>query len=148
MSSCAIIVASRADPSASMLNSDDLLKGTPPINCEVIQVNQGSALKTIRVTTVRSAYPPSRPVANTICNIFTVTPRVDLVSSTVSIDVMERHLYTTQTFVPLGANGSRNEFIVVIAGDCNGYPDMQNAIAVTCHGAQAGNNSSHSSDIS
>ena len=91
-----------------------------------VQANQGSALKYLDVSHMKDFYPaaPSAVLAKAVINMFVCAPRRLLTSQDrnieglLPIDILERHPYTTQTFIPLGispsdARGAR--YLVIVA---------------------------------
>lgn len=102
----------------------------------VINVNQGTARKTKNVSKTESDYRRDRPPAKLTWNVFDVQPRV--YQDTIRLAVMERHPYTTQTFIPLACQEHQIEYLVVTAGDLDGRPDPNSLEAWLCHGGQGG----------
>lgn len=148
----------------------------PSQNCEVppnaVQANQGSALKYLDVTHMRDLYAsgtPSKQAAKAVMNMFVCAPRALLPSDTPQVEgffpvkVLERHPYTTQTFVPLGISRSesnQSRYLVIVApslprspkDECfpvpsvtangdrlpgRGLPDLMRTKAFIAHGSQA-----------
>lgn len=99
-------------------------------------VNQGTAIKTKKISQVGHGYPESRPVASQVWNSFDVSSRQ--IKDRTNIAVMERHPYTTQTFIPLARSADQPQYLVVIADDLDGRPNVRTIRAYICHGAQAG----------
>ncbi|TVY16727.1 Ureidoglycolate lyase [Lachnellula arida] len=103
----------------------------PSQTCEVppnaVQANQGSALKYLDVTHMRDLYAsgtPSKQAAKAVMNMFVCAPRPLLPSDTPQVEglfpvkILERHPYTTQTFIPLGisrADTNQSRYIVIVA---------------------------------
>jgi len=99
------------------------MEGLPP---NAVQANQGSALKYLDVTYMKDFYPsaPSGSPAKAVMNLFVCAPRRLLTSQggriegLLPIDVLERHPYTTQTFIPLGSfpsNAREARYLVIVA---------------------------------
>lgn len=118
------------------INCFNLKHGSHSTGFSTALVNQGSATKVKRVGYASYNYPLHRPLAEQVWNLFLVTPRKHV--GAVQISVLERHPYTTQTFVPLGASGADIEFMVVVADDKEGRPDPDTIRAWLCHGNQLG----------
>lgn len=121
-------------PALPCINCLEVSRGIYTPSYDSATVNQGFATKIKRVSHAEHAYPESRPAAKQVWNIFKVKPRNE--GSVISIAVLERHPYTTQTFVPLGANPSQIEFLAVVADDKEGRPDPKSMKAWLCHGGQ------------
>ncbi|KAA8568335.1 hypothetical protein MFRU_029g00570 [Monilinia fructicola] len=99
------------------------IKDLPP---NAVQANQGTALKYLDVTHMKDFYgsAPSQRVANAVMNMFVCSPRSLLPSHDSNIGglfpvtILERHPFTTQTFIPLGISPSEQEdvcYLVVVA---------------------------------
>lgn len=99
------------------------LKKLPP---NAILANQGSALKYVDVTKMRNLYSsaPSHEQGKAIMSMFVCGPRSLLRSEngaldgTFPVEVLERHPFTTQTFVPLGLSPSEAKearYLVIVA---------------------------------
>ncbi|PBP22718.1 putative ureidoglycolate hydrolase [Diplocarpon rosae] len=110
------------NPAPSVIPSSDVTK-LPP---NVVQANQGSALKYLDVTHVRDLYSsaPSQVPSKAVINMFVCAPRILLASRNASsegnfpVEILERHPFTTQTFIPLGlsaAEAHQARYLVVVA---------------------------------
>lgn len=122
--------------------------------------NQNTALKYADMTRLTNDYAqsPSQTVGKAVMNMFACFPRLPLIarsgeeedgrSSLVSpIRVLERHPFTTQTFVPMGlaASDRSTRYLVIVAPTLppsedwpdRGPPDLQNIKAFGAHGGQA-----------
>lgn len=110
------------NPAPSLVPSENLTK-LPP---SAVQANQGSALKYLDVTQMRDLYgtAPSTQPSKAVMNMFVCAPRELVSSQSTSIEglfpvqILERHPYTTQTFIPLGISSeevSRVRYLVVVA---------------------------------
>jgi ureidoglycolate lyase len=100
------------------------LKELPP---NAVQANQGSALKYLDVTSMRDLYhsAPSGASAKTVMNMFVCAPRKLIqsqgagnIEGLLPIEILERHPYTTQTFIPLGISPSdahEARYLVIVA---------------------------------
>jgi len=145
-------------------------KDLPP-NAE--QANQGSALKYLDVTHMEDYYSfaPSGQSARAVMNMFVCAPRPLLRSGgdgekghrrAVPVEILERHPYTTQTFIPLGlspADQQEARYLVIVAPSLEpssldaplpvppasenvclpgrGLPDLYNIKAFIANGSQA-----------
>lgn len=91
-----------------------------------VQANQGTAVKYLDVTHVKDYYAtaPSARSSKAVMNMFVCAPR-DLLPGHDSswkglfpVEILERHPYTTQTFIPLGlspSEASQARYLVVVA---------------------------------
>ena len=138
---------------------------------EPVQANQGTALKYVDVSSVDSVYEsaPSQREARAVMNMFLCSPRPlrpcpgragakggdDITSVAGSksesmlglfdLTLMERHPYTTQTFVPIGlaAGDADTAYLVVVAPTLHtgsrggGMPDLSGTKAFFARGSQA-----------
>jgi ureidoglycolate lyase len=155
------------NPAPSLVPSSNLRT----IPAKAVQANQGTALKYLDVTHMTNFYDsaPSSQQAKAVMNMFVCAPRL-LVPSQQSnmeglfpVEILERHPYTTQTFVPLGispleANEAR--YLVIVAPSLRpssadeklpvppstassgalpgrGLPDLQKVRAFIANGSQA-----------
>ncbi|KAI9825416.1 MAG: Ureidoglycolate lyase [Thelocarpon impressellum] len=145
-----------ANPSASGAADD----GPAPPGAAV-PANQGTALKYPDVTAMLDAYGRARSgrPARAVTSLFVCSPRALLppgasdsgVAGLLPIKILERHPYTTQTFVPLGLSPSDAEtcYLVVVAPTLpstaqavgvpaeDGLPDLENTKAFVARGHQA-----------
>ena len=144
------------------------LKAVPP---NAVQANQGSALKYLDVTCMRDFYShaPSHQQAKAVMNMFVCAPRSLLPSQQSTVDglfqveILERHPYTTQTFIPLGLSSlgaDKARYLVIVAPSLlpssvdeelpapvstansgplpgRGLPDLQKIRAYIANGSQA-----------
>jgi ureidoglycolate lyase len=110
------------NPLPSLIPSPQM-RDRPP---NAVQANQGSALKYLDVTYMKDFYhvAPSGVPAKAVMNMFVCAPRSLLPSQRGNIDgllpieVLERHPYTTQTFIPLGISQSdarETRYVVLVA---------------------------------
>ncbi|KAF7948877.1 hypothetical protein EAE96_008059 [Botrytis aclada] len=110
------------NPAPAVIPSSTI-KTIPP---NAVQANQGTALKYLDVTHMKDYYgsAPSQRVANAVMNMFVCAPRSLLPSDDSNIGglfpviILERHPFTTQTFIPLGISPSEQEdvcYLVVVA---------------------------------
>ncbi|RAL60047.1 hypothetical protein DID88_000673 [Monilinia fructigena] len=108
---------------APALTPSPTIENLPP---NAVQANQGTALKYLDVTNMKNFYgsAPSQRVANAVMNMFVCSPRSLLPSHDSNIGglfpvtILERHPFTTQTFIPLGISSSEHEdvcYLVVVA---------------------------------
>lgn len=137
----------------------DLEQQTSPAG-GVMLTNQNTALKYTDMTRMTNEYAqsPSQTAGKAVLNMFACFPRRHLIarsgeeeggqSSPVSpIRVLERHRFTTQTFVPMGlaASDRSTRYLVIVALTLapseefpdRGPPDLQNIKAFAAHGGQA-----------
>jgi ureidoglycolate lyase len=140
------------------------MKGLPP---NAVQANQGSALKYLDVTYMRDFYhsAPSGVPAKAVMNMFVCAPRHlrpsqgRNIEGLLPVQILERHPYTTQTFIPLGISKSeahKTRYLVIVApslppssGDepfpvpeapglpGRGFPDLRKIKAFVARGSQA-----------
>ena len=99
------------------------IKDLPP---NAVQANQGSALKYMDVTHMEDLYSsaPSNVPSRAVMNMFVCAPRLLVqsehphVEGFFSVNILERHPYTTQTFIPLGISQSialESRYLVIVA---------------------------------
>jgi ureidoglycolate lyase len=101
------------EPSAS-------LQQLPP---NAVRANQGTALKYVDVTQLLDLYgsAPSRVASKAVMNMFVCAPRAlkrGHRHGTFQVEILERHPFTTQTFIPLGLGPAGQEearYLVVVA---------------------------------
>jgi ureidoglycolate lyase len=109
------------NPAPSLIPQE--LAQLPP---NAVQANQGSAIKYLDVTYMRDLYTaaPSLQPAKAVMNMFVCAPRQLVPSQNTSIEgvfpvkILERHPYTTQTFIPLGTSPNeahRVRYLVIVA---------------------------------
>ncbi|KAF2198571.1 hypothetical protein GQ43DRAFT_378310 [Delitschia confertaspora ATCC 74209] len=128
------------NPAHSKLSPSE--RGPPPAS---VAANQGSALKYLDVTHLTNLYSlaPSKKPARAVMNMFVCSPRdlrphepsssmpsswgdIDLDASDDDNDggrrlfdvrILERHPFTTQTFIPLGLgqNDKHTQYLVIVA---------------------------------
>lgn len=110
------------NPAPSLVPSPHIQE-LPP---NTVQANQGSALKYLDVTHMVDLYAsaPSKEASKAVMNMFVCAPRALLSTQDSNIKghflvhILERHPYTTQTFIPLGLPSSeKNEvcYLVIVA---------------------------------
>lgn len=132
-----------------------------------VQANQGSALKYLDVTYMKDFYlsAPSGVSAKAVMNMFVCAPRRLLpcqggnIEGFLPIGILERHPYTTQTFIPLGTSPSdarEARYLVIVAPSLSpssedsslpvpeasglpgrGLPDLARVKAFVAKGSQA-----------
>ncbi|KAH8752151.1 ureidoglycolate hydrolase-like protein [Hyaloscypha sp. PMI_1271] len=138
------------NPAPSLIPSLQV-SSLPP---NAVQANQGSALKYLDVTQMVDLYgsAPSHEPAKAVMNMFVCAQRSLLPSQNVGeagrfpVKILERHPFTTQTFIPLGflSPSSSDEGLPVptptqtngrLPG--RGLPDLKNIRAFVANGAQA-----------
>ncbi|KAL8847900.1 MAG: hypothetical protein Q9221_007076 [Calogaya cf. arnoldii] len=124
----------------------------PPLY-NVVPANQDTALKFIDVTSMRNNYDsaPSNIPAKAVMNMFSCFPRPHSSTkndSPVDVRILERHPYTTQTFIPLGVGREvQGTYLVVVAPTLPptgqspfttmGPPDLNKVKTFWAHGRQA-----------
>lgn len=100
-----------------------ILEQLPP---KALLANQGTALKYVDVTKLLDLYgsAPSRVSSKAVMNMFVCAPRVlrrrqrNGIQDTFQVEILERHPFTTQTFIPLGLCPAEQEearYLVVVA---------------------------------
>lgn len=102
-----------------------------------VQANQGSALKYHDVTDLLDLYTsaPSKVASRAVMNMFVCAPRPLHPSRDGSdrvyfpVEILERHPFTTQTFIPLGLSSGGEEgsqYLVIVAPSLGPSPnDLQ-----------------------
>jgi ureidoglycolate lyase len=155
------------NPAPSLIPSLQI-SSFPP---NAVQANQGSALKYLDVTHMVDLYgsAPSHEPAKAVMNMFVCAPRPLLPSQhggeagKFPVKILERHPFTTQTFIPLGLSSSeahKARYLVIVAPSLSpsssdeglpvptrtqtngrlpgrGLPDLKNIRAFVANGAQA-----------
>ena len=139
---------------------------TPPPDPSVVAANQNTALKSLDITQMRNLYAsaPSGKEAKTVMNMFSCFPRAlhdaegkGQRCSVFDVRILERHPFTTQTFIPLSSStsaGSSSEtretetrYLVIVAPTSSpipntrfaesGPPDLARIEAFWAHRGQA-----------
>jgi ureidoglycolate hydrolase len=91
------------------------------------QGNQGTALVARRLTCFPSSYDSAPSGKPSSCNTayFRCAPRPVFQDNRgrtgLQIKVFERHAYTRQAFFPMGVDGRRRAYVVVVAEDKGGW---------------------------
>lgn len=107
----------------------DHLKGSVSVD----EANQGSAMKLIKVAPCTNNFlaAPSKHEATTNWNIFRscVIPEKwthdeSGKGSMYNLTVLEKHPYSTQTFVPMGRDANEDAYVVNVAPEKDGQPDL------------------------
>jgi len=110
------------------------IKQLPPT---AVQANQGSALKYQNVTHMVNLYDeaPSGQPSKAVMNLFVCAPRKllpsldeDTLRGFFPIDILERHPFTTQTFMPLGISPldqASTQYLVIVAPSCPPSPEVE-----------------------
>lgn len=87
-----------------------------------VQANQGTATKWLNISNLDSHYglAPSRKPAKSVINMFVCSPRKLLRKNGAEhfpVQILERHPFTPQTFVPLGVSASDPDvrYLVIVA---------------------------------
>jgi ureidoglycolate lyase len=155
------------NPAPSLIPSLDI-SNFPP---NAVPANQGSALKYLNVTHMVDLYgsAPSHKPAKAVMNMFVCSPQTlfpspqaDLAGN-FAVRLLERHPFTTQTFIPLGLSPSeahKARYLVIVAPSLppssadevltapiptdtrgplpgRGLPDLKSIRAFIANGAQA-----------
>lgn len=167
---CPLTQSSFTDFGTVIENPIPTLKSIPPVQADlgqehspagaVMRANQNTALKYVDVTLMTNDYAksPSQTAGQAVMNMFACFPRFPLVvnsedeedGSSLSlfpIRVLERHPFTTQTFVPMGlaAFDPSTRYLVIVAPTLaptedlpeRGPPDLEKTRAFWAHGGQA-----------
>ena len=155
------------NPAPSVVPSSNL-RSVPP---SATSANQGSALRYANVTYMKDFYrsAPSNQEAEAVMNMFVCAPRSlrpnqqSSVGGLFPVEILERHPYTTQTFIPLGLSPSEVDearYLVIVAPNLppssndeglpvptsttasgalpgRGLPDLQKIRAFIANGSQA-----------
>jgi ureidoglycolate lyase len=102
--------------------------------------NQGTARKHSQISPIISSYPATSPVASTNLNLFVCAPRKLSPAGVFACKVLERHPFTTQTFIPLAlASEDPSTFYIVIVAPTgsDGMPVLEELRAFRARGDQA-----------
>ncbi|KAK4556514.1 hypothetical protein LTR86_006658 [Recurvomyces mirabilis] len=107
-------------PFGSVVQNPASHGGAPRLEC--VAANQGSAKKWLDITKMQNWYGMgrSKEAAKVVMNIFVCSPRrLDLMNGreVFKVDVLERHPFTPQTFVPMGLDGRDQKtcYLVIVA---------------------------------
>jgi ureidoglycolate lyase len=111
------------NPAPSLVPSQAYDAPLPP---NAVQANQGSALKYLDVTHMKDLYihASSKQPSKAVMNMFVCAPRRLLLSPSAQVEglfpveILERHPFTTQTFIPLGlskSEASESRYLVIVA---------------------------------
>ncbi|KAG7823043.1 hypothetical protein KL909_003646 [Ogataea angusta] len=114
-------------------------------NAPQSSANQGTAIKLMKMAPVVNNYAaaPSHKPATANWNIFRSSPPKHLLAQVDGVTrytakVLERHPYTTQTFVPMGRSRDDNHaYLVIVAPDKDGLPDYERTEAFIFKGDQS-----------
>lgn len=128
------------EPFGGVISSEHQLSSVPQA-----AANQNTAIKLIKVSPIvnESVEAPSGSKAVANWNMFRCTPPTHLIEQTsmgcvYSAKVMERHPYSTQTFVPMGRDKTQIAYLVIVAPTReDGLPDLDRVKAFTALGNQA-----------
>lgn len=109
------------NPAPSLVPSSSIVD-LPP---NAVQANQGSALKYLDITHMKDYYgtAPSKVPSKAVMNMFVCAPRELLPGRShkeglFPVDILERHPYTSQTFIPLGLSSREAllaRYLVIVA---------------------------------
>ncbi|TIC06751.1 Allantoicase [Wallemia mellicola] len=94
-------------------------KSSTPPTIQTKRVNNGTATKFCNLSPLTNSYPEGTPANMNFC-VYKCDPVDTSVGFTV--EMLERHKYTTQSFIPMGDGGSR--YVVIVAQ--NGSDDKPN----------------------
>lgn len=90
----------------------------PDGGLETVRANQGTALKYLDVTHMTNFYDmaASRKPAKAVMNMFVCSPR-SLRHHVFDVSILERHPFTSQTFIPMGqsAADASTQYLVIVA---------------------------------
>ncbi|MCJ1334014.1 Ureidoglycolate lyase [Thelotrema lepadinum] len=110
------------------------------------KANEGSALKYADISTITNSYPQSSGARPSI-SLFVCSPRHPVTDTNATIDylqlsVLERHPFTTQTFVPMDESRGASYLVAVAPskytrGSMHDLPDVENMRAFIANGTQA-----------
>ena len=127
----------------------------PPPNSAIVLANQNTAIKQIDVSLMRNNYAqsPTQTPGKAIINMFSCFPRTlthsqpEETPSVFQIRILERHPFTTQTFIPMGLDAAdqSTKYLVIVAPTLpptsnfpdQGPPDLANVRAFLADGGQA-----------
>ncbi|KAI5801190.1 ureidoglycolate hydrolase [Geopyxis carbonaria] len=110
--------------SAAFAPFGDVLARPPPSSSSGITVNQGSATKHPLLSTLTSTYPPSpAPVAG--LNLFVCRPRTLSAGGIFACTILERHPFTSQTFIPITLPGETRYVVIVAPTGEDGMPVLE-----------------------
>jgi len=103
-----------------------------------IPANQGSARKHPSISPLTNSYPSA---SSPRINLFVCSPRVLSLAGVFSSDILERHPYTTQTFVPLSVSDdadAEDYYVVIVAPTGkDGMPELGGLRAFKADGGRA-----------
>ncbi|BAO38440.1 ureidoglycolate hydrolase [Kluyveromyces marxianus] len=123
------------------------------LDSEQKNANQGTAIKLIKVSSLQNNFPEQYKIKNPNCNLFRCFPKehmrknfecVNQDSSETNVvlhelKVLEKHPFSSQTFIPMGRSTSMGfAYIVVVAlPNEKGEPDLLTLKAFLCKPNQA-----------
>ncbi|KAJ6260994.1 Ureidoglycolate lyase [Drechslerella dactyloides] len=110
---------------------------TPP----TATVNQGTAAKYPSISPFVSYAPPSGNPSTGRMNLFVCNPRVlGDGGRTFTVGILERHPYTTQTFIPIGLDGADDSrrYLVIVAPTLADKPVAPSTASTTVTSTGAG----------
>lgn len=132
-------------PYGGVLSADHQIK-----NVKSSAANYGTAVKIHKVAPIINNYEacPSGQVATANWNIFRCSAPKHLIKDKISSSskvytskVLERHPYSTQTFLPMGQDLSTKSYLVIVArtddSEPQKYPDPSQVEAFICKGNQS-----------
>lgn len=130
-------------PYGGVISADDQIK-----NVQSSSANYGTAVKMHKVAPITNNYAmcPSRKQATANWNIFRCSAPKHLISGSgfskqYKAKVLERHPFSTQTFIPMGHCPNEAAYIVIVATTDNStspkLPDPSTLKAFVCKGNQS-----------
>ncbi|ODQ68579.1 ureidoglycolate hydrolase [Nadsonia fulvescens var. elongata DSM 6958] len=131
-------------PFGTILSSAHQLQSSPESESPVVSANYGTATKIVGLSKAVNDFDhaPSGQRATVNWHIFRCKKAIGNIkdaqtSSVYNLKVLEKHPYSTQTFMPMGRLPSEVCFLVIVALGGDEGPDPSTLAAFTCTGAQA-----------
>ncbi|SCU92022.1 LAMI_0E08394g1_1 [Lachancea mirantina] len=108
--------------------------------------NQGTAFKLLKISQLQNSFGQLVPTPSV--NIFRCFPQIHLQKKIVEnsdnetitheVRVLEKHPFSSQTFIPMGGSANEIAYLIVVANsDLSGEPDLTTLKAFICRGNQA-----------
>ncbi|KAI1331794.1 ureidoglycolate hydrolase [Xylariaceae sp. FL0255] len=100
-------------------NTDPTTIASGALPCGAISANQGTAIQYRAIASMRDLYTEGGTKKSTprmtmfVCAVRDLTKSVGTAKGEIAIKVLERHPFTTQTFIPLTADVSKRYLVVV-----------------------------------
>ena len=104
-----------------------------PRTSKITPANFGTALKYHKQTTLKGNYPPELGATSGI-SVYRCQPAPS--SREVEVKALERHPYTNQAFVPMGADASKRYIVAVGKNSADNKPDVGSLRAFIVRGDQ------------